>query len=260
MNDFEFKKSLGQNFIKDDNIIDKIVNSVDIDKDTLVIEIGPGAGSLSKKIVPLSGHAILYEIDTRLKDILNDVLAENDNYEIIFNDFLLQDVKKDIEKYNFKKIYVVANLPYYITTPIITKLMKELCPDKIVIMIQEEVADRLCAEFGSRNYGMITVLLNSKYNIKKLFKVSKNCFVPIPGVDSAVIGMIKKETDNDYDFDLFERLIKDAFKYKRKNLRNNLKGYDLEKIESVLKRYNFSLASRAEELAVDIFIEITNNL
>lgn len=260
MNDFEFKKSLGQNFIKDDNIIDKIVSNVDIDKDTLVIEIGPGAGSLSKKIIPLSGHTILYEIDTRLKDILNDVLKDNDNYEIIFNDFLLQDVSKDIEKYNYKKIYVVANLPYYITTPIITKLMKEISPDKIVIMIQEEVADRLCANFGSRDYGMITVLLSSVYNIKKLFKVSRNCFMPVPGVDSAVISLTKRDNNNFKDIELFEKFIKDAFQFKRKNLRNNLKGYDLDKIESILSRNNYSLSNRAEDIPTDVFIEITNNL
>ena len=126
MDNFEFKKSLGQNFIKDDNIIDKIVRNSDIDKDTLVIEIGPGAGSLSKKIIPLSGYSILFEIDTRLKDILHSVLKDNDNYEIIFDDFLNQDLSFIREKYNYKKIYVVANLPYYITTQIITKLTNEL--------------------------------------------------------------------------------------------------------------------------------------
>ena len=143
MNNFEFKKSLGQNFIKDDNIIDKIVKNSYIDKDTLVIEIGPGAGSLSKKIVPLSGYSILYEIDTRLKDILNDILMGNNNYEIIFDDFLKQDISNIREKYDYKKIFVVANLPYYITTPIITKLLDELYPDKIIVMIQEEVADTI---------------------------------------------------------------------------------------------------------------------
>jgi len=260
MNDFEFKKSLGQNFIKDDNIIDKIVSNVDIDKDTLVIEIGPGAGSLSKKIIPLSGYTIMYEIDTRLKEILNEVLKDNDNYEIIFNDFLLQDVFKDIERFNYKKIYVVANLPYYITTPIITKLMKEIRPDKIVIMIQEEVADRLCANYGSRDYGMITVLLSSVYDIKKIFRVSRNCFMPMPGVDSAVIILTKKEISNVDNIEFFEKFIKDAFQFKRKNLRNNLKGYDLDKIESILKKYNYTLSNRAEEIPTDIFIEITNNL
>lgn len=260
MNDFEFKKSLGQNFIKDDNIIDKIVNSAMIDKDTLVIEIGPGAGSLSKKIVPLSGNTILYEIDTRLRDILNDVLNGNDNYEIIFGDFLEQDIVNDIKKYNYKKIYVVANLPYYITSPIITKLMKEISPDKMVIMIQEEVADRLSASYGNREYGMISVLLGSMYDIKKLFKVSRNCFVPVPGVDSAVISLLKKDNINIRDFDKFEKLIKDAFQFKRKNLRNNLKGYDLDKIQDILNENDFNLSDRAEDIPVDVFIEIANNI
>ena len=166
MDKFEYKKAFGQNFIKDNNIIYKIVKAADIDKDTLVIEIGPGAGSLSKSIVPLSGNAILYEIDTRLEDTLYSLLGQYDNYKIIFNDFLKQDVKKDIEGYKYKKLYVVANLPYYITTPIITKLMKEIYPDKIVIMIQDEVANRLSAKEGSKDYGMISVLLSSKYDIK----------------------------------------------------------------------------------------------
>ena len=192
MDNFEFKKSLGQNFIRDDNIILKIVKYADIDKDTLVIEIGPGAGSLSKKIVPLSGYSILYEIDTRLKDTLNEVLKGNDNYEIIFNDFLKQDVARDIGKYDYKRIYVVANLPYYITTPIITKLMKEIYPDKIIVMVQDEVADRLCALPGNREYGMISAMLSSRYEIKKLFKVNRNSFFPVPNVDSAVISLNKK--------------------------------------------------------------------
>lgn len=260
MNDFEFKKSLGQNFIKDDNIIEKIAKYASVDKDTLVIEIGPGAGSLSKKIIPLCGNAILYEIDTRLKDILNNELSDNDNYEIIFGDFLDQNVKKDIEKYNYKKLYVVANLPYYITTPIITKLLDEVYPDKIIIMIQEEVADRLCAVNGTRDYGMISVLLGSRYDIKKLFRVSRNCFVPMPNVESAVISLDKCDRLGNVDKVAFEKLIKDAFQYKRKNLRNNLRGYELDKIEEVLNRYNYDLSNRAEDIPVSVFIEITNNL
>ena len=125
MINFDFKKSLGQNFLNDENIIDKIVKSAEIDKDTLVIEIGPGAGALSKKTIPLSGYTILYEIDTRLKDILDDVLNGNDNYKIIFNDVLKQNIKEDIKDLAYKKVYVVANLPYYITTPIIFKLLSE---------------------------------------------------------------------------------------------------------------------------------------
>ena len=165
-----------------------------------------------------------------------------------------------IIKYNYKKIYVVANLPYYITTPIITKLTNELYPDKIVIMIQEEVANRLSASFGSREYGMISVLLGSKYEIKKLFKVSKNCFEPIPKVDSAVISLDKNDKLGDTNSILFERLIKDAFQFKRKNLKNNLKNYNLQVISNVLCKYDYSLNNRAEDIPINVFVDIANNL
>lgn len=260
MRSFDYKKSLGQNFIKDNNIISKIVYAAEIDKDTLVIEIGPGAGSLSTSIVPLSGFSILYEIDTRLEEILNEKLSSNDNYKIIFNDALKQNIKEDIKDYNFKKVYVVANLPYYITTPIITKVIDEIMPDKIVIMIQNEVADRLSACVGTKDYGMITVLLSSRYNIKKLFKVSRNCFEPVPNVDSAVISLEKKCINNIVDKEKFEKLIKDAFQYKRKNLRNNLKGYDLDRINEILNIYNLDLLCRAEDVSTDLFIEIANSI
>ena len=260
MINFDFKKSFGQNFLNDENIINKIVNSANIDKDTLLIEVGPGAGALSKKTIPLSGYTILYEIDTRLRDILNDVLSDNSNYEIIFNDVLKQDIKSDISRFNYNKLYVVANLPYYITTPIITKLIDEVSPDKIIIMIQEEVADRLSANIGSRDYGMITVALNAQYDIKKLFKVSRNCFKPVPNVDSAVISLEKHNKYVINDKNLFDKLIKDAFKFKRKNLRNNLSGYDLFKIDKLLVENGYCLSDRAEVIPVSLFIEIANML
>lgn len=260
MKNFEFKKSLGQNFISDENIVNKIVDRAMIDKDTLVIEIGPGAGSLSKKIVPLAGYAILYEIDKRLKEILERELAMYDNYKIIFNDFLLQNVKKDIEGYKYGKIYVVANLPYYITSPIIIKLLKEIYPDRIVIMVQEEVALRLSAKEGSREYGMISCLLGSKYNITKLFKVNRGSFQPVPNVDSAVIMLDKHNGYVINDIDKYERLLKDAFQFKRKNLKNNLYNYDLVKIGEILNKYNLSLTNRAEEIPIKVFVEIVNNI
>ena len=260
MNEFDYKKSFGQNFIKDDNIIHKIVKYSNIDKDTVVIEIGPGAGSLSKEIVPLSSYALLYEIDTRLNDILSNVLSGNDNYEIIFGDFLEQDISDLHERFSNKKIYVVANLPYYITTPIITKLLDEVYPDRIIVMVQREVALRLSSKYGSRDYGMISVLLGSRYDIKKIFDVNRNCFVPIPNVDSAVICLDKNNKLGNTNVELFENLIKCAFQFKRKNLKNNLKGYDLDKINDILVSYGYSLSNRAEEIPVEVFIEIAKNL
>lgn len=262
MSSFKYKKSLGQNFLKDENIIYKIVDSADIDKDTLVIEIGPGQGAISKKIVPKAKYSLLYEIDDRLKDYLNDVLKENNNYKIIINDFLQEDVKEELSHYDYSKLYVVANLPYYITTPIVSKLIDEdILPDKIVIMIQKEVAMRYSALVNTKDYGSLTVFLNYYYDIKRLFDVSRNCFVPKPRVDSSVICMKKKESKITLqDINLFKKVVKDSFKYKRKTLRNNLKDYDLEQIEKVLLKYNLNLNSRAEEVSMEIFVELANEL
>ena len=260
MDFFEYKKSFGQNFIKDDNIIKKIVNASEIDKDTIIVEIGPGGGSLSRQIVPLSNYAFLYEIDTRLKNILHDVLNGNNNYEIIFGDFLEQDIKYIRKKYVDKKVYVVANLPYYITTPIITKVLDEIYPEKIIIMVQKEVAIRLSSKCGSRDYGMISVLLGSRYDIKKLFDVSRKCFVPEPNVDSAVIKLEKNDQLGNVNKEKFEKLIKAAFQFKRKNLRNNLKEYNLTQIEKILVRNGYNLLNRAEDIPVKVFIEIAKDL
>jgi 16S rRNA (adenine1518-N6/adenine1519-N6)-dimethyltransferase len=262
MGQFEYKKSLGQNFLKDENIINKIVDSADIDKDTLVIEIGPGQGAISRKIVPRAKYSILYEIDKRLDRYLNDILKENNNYKIIMNDFLKEDVKGELEKYNYDKLYVVANLPYYITTPIVSKLIDDgILPEKIVIMIQKEVAMRYSASVNTKDYGSLTVFLNYYYDIKRLFDVSKNCFIPKPNVDSSVICMVKKNNRLEVkDINLFKMVVKDCFRYKRKTLRNNLKGYDIEKIEKVLSKHNLNLSSRAEEISMEIFVEIVNEL
>ena len=182
MERFEFKKSLGQNFIKDENIVNKIVSSASIDKDTLVIEIGPGAGWLSKKIIPLSKNTILYEIDTRLRDILNRELALYDNYELIFNDALKEDISSDISKYNFKKLYVVANIPYYITSPILKKLMFEVYPDKIIIMIQR-ISVKLYSLVRKGLYHHLLVW-------KKIKKIWKNIAIKDGMVESFYVGMM----------------------------------------------------------------------
>jgi len=260
MDKFYFKKSMGQNFLKDDNIINKIIKNSDIDSDTLVIEIGPGSGNLSTKIVPLCGYAILYELDERLHDILYERLSSYSNYRIVFGDFLKQKIENLPELDSYKKVYVVANLPYYITTSIITKLLYEIYPDKIVVMVQDEVADRLSANYGSKNYSMITALIASRYDVKKIFKVSRKCFIPMPNVDSAIIEMNKNDGIDNIDFVKLDKFLKDAFKYKRKTLRNNLKNYDLEVISGTLSKFNFSLYNRAEEIPVEVFIDIIRHI
>jgi 16S rRNA (adenine1518-N6/adenine1519-N6)-dimethyltransferase len=230
--EFQFKKSLGQNFLNDKNVINKIVESADIDKDTLVIEIGPGGGAITELMVPKAGNAILYEADDRLEEHLNELLKGNDNYRLVIGDFLKVNVLEDLKKYNYDKLYVVANLPYYITTPIIMKFVEDcVFPDKFVIMVQKEVAYRLSSKVGSRDYGSLTVFLNYYYDIKILFDVSKNCFIPKPNVESAVIRMDKKRDRlNIDDMNLFKKIVRDSFVYKRKTIRNNLKKYDLNKV------------------------------
>ena len=151
-------------------------------------------------------------------------------------------------------------IPYCITSPILKKLMFEVYPDKIIIMIQDEVASRLAAMPGSRDYGLMTVLFNSRYNIKKLFKVGKNSFVPIPKVDSAVVEMVKENKYEIKDDDVFDKLISDAFQYKRKTIKNNLKGYDLNKLSLILDKYGYSLSDRAESIPINVFIEMANVL
>lgn len=261
LHSFEFKKSFGQNFIKEKKIIHNIVDKANIEEDSLVIEIGPGAGALTKELVTKAKFVLAYEIDVRLKEYLINEF-QKENIEFIFDDFLNRDIKKDIKKYSYKNIYVVANLPYYITTPIITKIIEEkLDIKKIVVMVQKEVGDRFAAKPSTKEYNSLTVYLNYYYYIKKLFVVSRNVFVPKPNVDSIVVELTKKENKlslNDENF--FFKLVRDSFKYKRKTLRNNLKEYDLEKIKSVLSVYGYDLTVRAEQLTLEVFVAISNAL
>lgn len=259
---FDFKKKFGQNFIIDENIINSILSKSNVDKDTLVIEIGPGAGSLTYKLSEYAKNVLCYEIDLSLEKMLNEVLKDKDNVEIIFKDFLKSDVKKDLEKYNYNKLYVVANLPYYITTPIIIKIIEDnINVDKMVVMVQKEVGDRFKAIPGTKDYGSLTVFLNYYFDVKKILDISKNVFIPKPNVDSIVVEFTKKANLKQVkNKELFFKLIRDSFTQKRKTLRNNLKSYDLNKIEEILKKYNYDLSVRAEQLNIDIFIDIANNL
>ena len=260
MEKFNFKKSLGQNFIHDENIIDRIINSADIDKDTLVIEIGPGAGALSSKLVSMSKYTILYEIDDRLEEPLREKLSNYTNYDLIITDVLKVSLKDDISKYNYDKLVVVANIPYYITSPIISKLINEISPDRIVIMIQEEVADRISAHEGSREYGFMSVIVQSKYKVTKEFRVAKHYFTPVPKVDSAVIKLDKRNDYDILDYNYFVKLVGDAFRHKRKNIKNNLSGYNLDIINNILNKYNLSITDRSEQVPISCFIEIANKL
>lgn len=257
---FNFKKMFGQNFIIDENIIQGIIRKSEIDKETLVLEIGPGAGSLTYLLSDAAKEVVCFEIDTSLKPILTDVLKEKDNVKIHFEDFLKADVLSILKEYSFQKLYVVANLPYYITTPIVMKLIEDQIPvDRIVIMVQKEVGNRFKAVPGSKDYSSLSVFLNYYFTITKLLDVSKNVFLPKPNVDSIVIQMKKKEQLTPLkDETFFFEIIRSSFKQKRKTLRNNLKSYDLNQIEFVLKKNQFDLTTRAEQIPIEVFIEIAN--
>ncbi len=260
--EFEFKKSLGQNFLTDKNMIRKIVDVVDCDDNTLIIEVGPGGGALTSELVKKKCNVLAYEIDKRLEDRLYGLRNVNNNLEVIFNDFLKADVLKDISTYSFDRLLFVSNLPYYITTPIITKIIDDNIPvDKMILMMQKEVGYRLTALPGSRDYGSLTVFLNYYFDIKKEFIVTKEAFVPKPNVDSIIVSLTSKK-DKLYlkDKELFFKLVRDSFCFKRKTLRNNLKAYNLDKILEILKKHNFDLSVRAEQLSLNIYVEIANNL
>ena len=259
--DFEFKKKFGQNFLYDENILRNIVDKSMVDSDTLVLEIGVGAAFLTYYLSKKAKYVIGYEIDESLKDIISNQLKDTNNTEIIFEDFLKTNVIDKIKEYDYKKLYVVANLPYYITTPIIVKIIEDdIDVDKMDLMVQKEVGDRFKAKPGTKEYSSLSIYLNYYFDVKKVLDISRNVFLPKPNVDSIVVEFTKKDKKELKNKELFFKLVRDSFKQKRKTLRNNLKEYNLEKIEEILKKYNYDLSVRAEQLDINIFIEISNNL
>ena len=260
MIEHNFKKKFGQNFLQDKNIIKKIANVAETTKDDLIIEVGPGAGALTEELVQKS-QVLAYEIDQELENNLLEKFKDN-SFSLILDDFLKRDVTKDLEAYKFNNLYVIANLPYYITTPIINKIIDDKLPvQKMVLMVQKEVGERFSAKIGSKDYSSITVFLNYYFDIKREFIVSRNAFFPKPNVDSVIISFTKKENKLKVNNEvLFFKLIKDSFVQKRKTLKNNLRDYDFTKVEEILIKNNLPVDVRAENISLEIFVEISNNL
>ncbi len=258
MKNFDYKKSLGQNFLMDKNIIQKISDSINPNEEDLIVEIGPGAGALTKELVKKNCDVICFEIDTRLKEILEGI--ESKRLKIVFNDFLKVNLKEYIDEKNYKNIYFVGNLPYYITTAIINKIIDESNPYEITVMVQKEVGDRFMSKPNSRDYGSLSVFLQYNFDVTKVVNVNKRCFEPVPKVDSVVVKLSKNKKFKANNEEKFYKLVKDSFTQKRKNLRNNLRNYNLEKIEEELKKYNKDLTARAESLTVEEFVNISNNI
>lgn len=266
---FTFKKSLGQNFLIEPTILDKIVRSAGIDQDTGVIEIGPGIGALTQKLAEKAGKVVAIEIDQRLIPILGDTLSDYSNVKVIHGDVLKISVAEIIEQElaTFKSIKVVANLPYYITSPIILKLLEEkLNLDKITIMIQKEVAERISASPGGKDYGSLTVAIEYYAEAEISFTVPKTVFVPQPNVDSAILNLtIRKQSP--YEVEDEERLfkvIRASFAQRRKTLYNNMINLvgkeNKEILLAIFNKTGIEPSRRAETLSLLEFVELSNNL
>lgn len=260
--DVTFKKKFGQNFLKRKAVVERIADVCSLTSNDLVIEVGPGGAILTQELAKRAGKVLAYEIDVDLKEELFKKLEDFSNVDVLFQDFLTSSLQDDISKYDYQDLYFISNVPYYITTPIIMKIIdSHLNFKKICMMVQKEVGNRFSALPGTREYGSISVFLLYFYNIKKEFFVSRKEFVPEPNVDSVVVSFTRKDSLLPLrDQNLFFRVVKDSFQFKRKNLRNNLKKYDLDSILLVLERYGYDLTVRAEQLSVEIFVEIANEL
>ena len=261
-NKLSAKKKFGQNFLKDESILSKIRDISECDKDTLVIEIGPGLGGLTELLCEKAGFVLAYEIDNDLIEILNNNLSKFNNYEIINKDILTVDVNKDLDKYNYNKIYLVANLPYYITTPIITKLLTEVERIKrYVVLLQKEVAHRLAGKPSTKDYGAITLAIEYRGSAKVMLEVNRNAFIPAPNVDSSVLRIDIYDERKYYPKDekLFFELIRLAFTQRRKTLLNNLGDkYPKEFIAKMLEDNNYKPSIRGEELSIDDYIKLSD--
>ncbi len=263
-NNIYIKKKFGQNFLVDQNVLSEIINKSEITKEDLVIEIGPGLGSLTERLCISAGFVLAYEIDSDLIPILKDNLKEFDNYLIINKDILDVDINKDINEYkkNYKNIYLVANLPYYITTPIILGLLSKTKEIKrYVMMMQEEVADRICGKPKTKDYNALSLAIQYRATSQKLFKVSRNVFIPSPNVDSAVIrlDLYDEEPYKAIDEELYFEFIRLAFSQRRKTLINNLSNkYEKQFILKMLNNFNIKENIRAEELDLKTFVDFTN--
>lgn len=260
-------KNLGQNFLIDDEIVLGIVNVANISKDDLVIEIGPGLGTLTKELLERAGQVTCIELDKRMIEILQDRFSMYNNFELINSDVLKVDLKEIIKKSNLANTKIVANLPYYITTPIIMKLLEErLEIQTITVMIQKEVADRLITKPGTGDTGAITYAINYYSEPKRVLEVPNTAFIPEPKVNSSVIQLqiLKEPKVKVEDEEKLFELIKTAFMQKRKTLANGLANSNKygtkEKIEQVLNNLNIDLKIRPEKLTLEQFASLVKIL
>ncbi len=263
-NDIIVKKQYGQNFLLDDNILKNIVKSAELKKDTNVIEIGPGLGFLTNYLQQATTNVLCYEIDEQMVEHLNEL---NYNISIINDDFLKRNLNKDFKNIfdNSNNITLVANLPYYITTPILLKVLEETTRiDKMIVMMQTEVAKRLCGKPSTKDYNALSVLIQYFTNSRIIFNVSPKSFFPEPNVESSVVMIEKKEEPllEVENLDFFLKFNRNIFAQRRKTLYNNIqKAYNYDKglIKKIIKENNLDESVRSEELDVSQIVKLAND-
>ncbi|WP_061592975.1 16S rRNA (adenine(1518)-N(6)/adenine(1519)-N(6))-dimethyltransferase RsmA [Streptococcus gordonii] len=268
---FTFKKSFGQNFLTDTNILQKIVDTAEIDKKVNVIEIGPGIGALTEFLAENAAEVMAFEIDDRLVPILADTLRDFDNVTVVNQDILKVDLAQYIAEFKNPDlpIKVVANLPYYITTPILMHLIESGIPfSEFVVMMQKEVADRISAQPNTKAYGSLSIAVQYYMTAKVAFIVPRTVFVPAPNVDSAILKMVRREQPavEVQDEKFFFKVTKASFVHRRKTLWNNLTSYFgkseevKEKLENALAKANLVANVRGEALDLVAFARLSDAL
>jgi len=268
---FTFKKSFGQNFLTDTNILQKIVDTAEIDENVNVIEIGPGIGALTEFLAENAAEVMTFEIDERLVPILADTLRDFDNVRVVNEDILKSDLQARIKEFANPNlpIKVVANLPYYITTPILMHLIESGIPfSEFVMMMQREVADRISAQPNSKSYGSLSIAVQYYMTAKVAFIVPRTVFVPAPNVDSAILKMVRRDQPavGVKDEAFFFKVSKASFTHRRKTLWNNLTSYFGKsnevktKLESALDNAELSPSVRGEALDLQEFARLADSL
>ncbi len=265
--EFAFQKKFGQNFLIDTHVLDKIIASSGVTKDDCVLEIGPGIGTMTQYLAENAGHVVAVEIDSKLIPILKDTLGDYDNVTVIHGDILKTDVNQITEQYNGgRPIKVVANLPYYITTPIIMGLFEGKVPiDNITVMVQKEVADRMQVGPGSKDYGALSLAVQYYAQPYIVANVPPNCFMPRPNVGSAVIRLTRHKNPpvKAEDPDLMFRLIRASFNQRRKTLQNGLNNspeisFTKEEIVQAIESLDLGASIRGEALNLEQFADLSN--
>lgn len=268
-NGVTFSKGLGQNFLVNPTVCPRMADAVreSTDGKIGVLEIGAGVGVLTKELLERCEKVVCVELDTRLFPVLDDTLAGYDNLTLINADILKVDLESVIkEHFEGMEIFVCANLPYYITSPVIMRLLEEKFPfNKIIVMVQKEAGDRLCAKVGTRESGAVTVAVNYYAKARKLFDVSRGSFMPSPNVDSCVIelDLTQKGNYNVKDEKLFFKMIKSAFAQRRKTILNSISsgmGIDKAKLSQAIENAGLSQTARAEALTMEQLTDLSNKI